>query len=125
MRRFASPTRSSHSFIFELLLLCLFAAAATQLSAQSTFGSILGSVRDSSGALVAGAQVALTNTGTSATRTATTDAAGDYAFNNVDVGKYVLNITAPGFEKDSLPEIVLLARETRRLDATLSPGAEA
>jgi hypothetical protein len=93
--------------------------------AQSTFGTVLGTVRDSSGAVISGAQVTLTNTGTSSVRTAVTDDSGDYAFNNIDVGKYILSITAPGFETDSLPEISLLARETRRLDAELKAGAEA
>ena len=104
----------------------LLAFATSGLApAQSTFGAILGSVRDSSGALVAGAEVMLKNTGTSAARTTITDSDGNYAFNNIDVGRYSLTIAAQGFEKESLPEIVLLARETRRLDATLKAGAAA
>jgi hypothetical protein len=125
MRRFASPSRLSHSFVLQALIFALVAVAGAPLPAQSTFGAVVGSVRDSTGALVAGAEVTLTNNGTGAIRTVATGADGDYSFNNIDVGKYVLTITAPGFEKDSLPEIVLLARETRRLDATLKPGAEA
>ena len=53
----------------------------------------------------------LVNTGTAATRTLVTDANGNYAFKNIDVGTYALTFTAPGFEKESLPEIVLTARE--------------
>jgi len=107
-----------------LLAFCLAALAACPLLAQSTFGEILGTVRDSSGAVVQGAQVTLANTGTTARRTAVTDANGSYAFKNIDVGAYTLTITAPGFEKESLPAISLTARETRRMDATLKPGAE-
>jgi hypothetical protein len=107
-----------------LLTCCLFLLIAAQLTAQSTFGAILGTVRDSSGALVIGAQVSLVNTGTTGTRTTATDASGSYAFKNIDVGTYTLTITAPGFEKESLPAIGLTARETRRMDATLNPGAE-
>ncbi len=110
----------------ECSILCILPCVCCHSGlAQSTFGAILGTVRDSSGAVIAGAQVLLVNNGTSAARTAITDAEGNYAFNNIDVGKYVLTISAPGFEKDSLPEIGLLARETRRLDVTLNPGAEA
>ena len=54
----------------------------------------------------------------------TTDASGSYAFKNIDVGTYSVTIAAPGFEKESLPEIVLAARESRRIDATLKPGAQ-
>ena len=64
------------------------------------------------------------NAGTTAKRTATTDASGSYAFRNIDVGTYALTITASGFEKLSLPAIALTARETRRMDATLKLGTE-
>ncbi len=97
---------------------------AAALPAQSTFGAILGMVRDSSGALVQGAQVTLLNTGTTAAHTAVTDAGGNYAFKNIDVGSYKLTFAATGFETESLPDIALTARETRRMDATLKPGAE-
>jgi hypothetical protein len=99
-------------------------AAVGASSAQSTFGTILGTVRDTSGALVSGAAITLTNTGTTAVRTAFSDASGDYVFNNIDVGTYSLIIVAPGFEKSSVPQIVLTARETRRIDAALKAGAE-
>jgi hypothetical protein len=107
-----------------LPVLLLIVLAAAPALAQSTFGAILGTVRDSSGALVADAQVKLVNTGTTATRTMATDASGNFAFKNIDVGSYALTITAPGFERASLPDISLTARETRRLDATLKLGAE-
>ena len=125
MRGFSSSDRLRRLVAPRLLLACcLVALAASRLPAQSTFGAIFGTVRDSSGALVQGAQVTLANTGTTATRTVGTDASGNYAFKNIDVGTYALTLTAPGFEKESLPQIVLTARETRRMDATLKPGAE-
>ena len=99
----------------------MFAAA---LPAQSTFGAIIGIVRDASGALVQGAQVTLLNTGTTAAHTEVTDAGGNYAFKNIDVGSYKLVFAATGFATESLPDIALTARETRRIDATLKPGAE-
>jgi hypothetical protein len=98
--------------------------AVAHAHGQSTFGEILGTIHDSSGAVVQGAQVTLTNTGTSATRSAVTDANGNYSFKNIDVAVYTLTLTAPGFEKESLPAIALTARETRRMDATLKAGAE-
>jgi hypothetical protein len=106
------------------IVCCVFLLCSCQLRAQSTFGAILGTVRDTSGAVVPGVQVALANTGTGATRDLVTDASGNYAFNNIEVGSYSLVFTATGFEKASLPPIILTARETRRLDTTLKPGAE-
>jgi hypothetical protein len=125
MSWFSSPARPHRSIVWRILICCLIVSAALRLPAQSTFGAILGSVRDSTGALVPGAQVTLVNTGTAASRVLISDANGNYAFNNIDVGKYTLTFVATGFEKESLPEFSLTARETRRLDAALKPGAEA
>src|ERR1035437_5992507 len=95
MRRFSSLVRLRTSVAPRLLLACcLLALAASRLAAQSTFGAILGTVRDSSRALVLGAQVTLVNTGTAATRTMATDANGNYAFKNIDVGTYALTFSA-------------------------------
>src|SRR5580658_4191920 len=105
-----------------LLACCLSALGASPLVAQSTFGTILGTVRDSSGALLQGAQVTLVNTGTTAARTEVTDASGGYAFRNIDVGEYTLTIAAQGFQSESLGAIALTARETRRMDADLKLG---
>jgi Carboxypeptidase regulatory-like domain len=105
-----------------LLVCCLGFQLAAPAFAQSTFGAILGTVRDSNGALVQGAQVTLVNTGTTATHTAVTDTSGSYSFKNIDVGAYKLTISASGFQTQSLPEIALTARETRRADASLKIG---
>ncbi len=107
-----------------LLISCLLAFAGGRLTAQSTFGTILGTVRDSGGALMPGVQVTLVNNGTTATRAMVTDANGDYVFKNIDVGVYTLTFLATGFEKESQPGILLTARDTRRMDATLKPGSE-
>ena len=125
MRTFFSFVRFRRAVNWPIVAVCsLFVLAAAPLMAQSTYGSILGTVRDASGALVPGAQVTLVNTGTSSSHTLTTDEQGNYSFKNIDVGRYSLTIVAPGFEKESLPEILLTARETRRMDATLKLGAE-
>jgi Carboxypeptidase regulatory-like domain len=129
MRPFSFPSfvrrrGSIRQLAVSLLACCLLGLAAGRLAAQSTFGEILGTVHDSSGAVVAGGQVTLANTGTGSIRTEVTDENGNYSFKNIDVGTYTLTLTAQGFEKESLPAIQLTARETRRLDATLKPGAD-
>ncbi|MGD0735663.1 MAG: TonB-dependent receptor [Terracidiphilus sp.] len=124
MRPFFSPACVRRLFARWALLVCCLLLPAAPLQAQSTFGSILGSVRDASGAVVVGAQVTLVNSGTSASRVLITDSTGSFGFKNIDVGTYTLTITAPGFERESLPEIDLTARETRSMDVVLKPGAE-
>jgi hypothetical protein len=103
-------------------LFILIAAFTSTLSAQSTFGTILGTVKDATGAVVPGATITLTNKGTTTQRTATSDGSGEFTLSNIDVGKYSVAITAPGFEKYSLPELSLTARESRRIDASLKLG---
>jgi hypothetical protein len=126
MKNLAHFGYSRGRFAWRLFLVCWLAAmAAGALNAQSTFGSVLGLVRDVSGAVVQDAQVTLLNNGTQAMQAAAADANGNYAFRNVEVGSYRLTIAAPGFATVSLPQIVLAARESRRIDATLKPGAQA
>ena len=78
---------------------------AGPVHAQSTFGAILGMVRDATGAVIQNAQVTLQNTGTQTTLVAMVDESGNYAFRNVDVGSYKLTIAAPGFETAALPRL--------------------
>ena len=61
----------------------------------------------------------LTNVGTAAVRTEVTDADGNYAFRNIDVGVYSVSIKAQGFQSQTMSSISLTARETRRADATM------
>ena len=105
-----------------LFALCLPAFASFAAHAQSTYGAIVGTVRDQSGALVAGASVTLVNTGTTAERNAQTDASGNYSFTNIDPGDYKLTLVAPSFQTETVPHVPLTAREVRRVDAELRVG---
>jgi hypothetical protein len=107
-----------------LLGCCFVAFLAAPLAAQSTFGAILGTVRDANGTAVTGAQLTLRNSGTNAERSAASESNGDYAFRNVDVGDYQLTIAAPGFQTQTVPAISLTARETRRIDTVLKLAGE-
>ena len=70
---------------------------ACPLFAQNT-GSLRGTVTDTTGAIVPGATVTLTNEATKFTRTATTDPKGGYFFGAVDPGNYTLPIEITGFK---------------------------
>jgi hypothetical protein len=104
----------------------LFAIASSIcLWAQNTEATVLGTVRDPSGSVVAGAAVQLSNQGTGATRSATSDSNGDYRFSGVEIGSYVLKIDATGFQKEEFSQFDLLARETRRFDVALKVASQA
>ncbi|MBV9505377.1 MAG: TonB-dependent receptor [Acidobacteriia bacterium] len=82
-------------------------------------------MRDSSGLAVAAATVQLLNQGTGAKLSVTTDNNGDFRFSAVDIGSYVLEIAAPGFQKAQFAQFDVLARESRRLDAVLKLASQA
>ncbi len=103
------------------LALSLFATLAP-LAAQSTLGVVLGSVRDASGAVVAGASVKLTNIGENTSRDGTTNSNGDYEFQNVKAGQYELTVTLAGFRSFSARGFSVAARQTVRVDAALQVG---
>ncbi len=95
-----------------LTLWCLF--SATKIAAQSTYGTLTGSVTDASGAVVVGAKVEALNQATGSTRSVTTDKLGEYQFLNVDAGRYTISVTAATFALSKDENVVLLARETAR-----------
>ena len=98
----SSPAAGRRVVVLRFVLAMFVLLGAGPLYAQSTFGSILGTVHDASGAAVQGAQVTLTNEGTSAIRTETTDEGGNYAFRNIDVAVYNVAITVQGFQSQTL-----------------------
>jgi len=104
-------------------LLCLLIACGAAFG-QSTFGTVLGTVKDPSGASIPGAKVTLTNTGTNAARSATSDANGGYQFVNVDAGNYQIGVDATGFQKASITPFDLGARQTQRVDIDLQLASQ-
>ena len=122
-RTSAAPFRISFRKLLIASAVFLMILALPRLQAQSTFGTILGSVHDSTGAVIPGASVTLVNTGTTAQRVLTSDPSGNFVFSNIDIGTYTLTITAPGFETFSQTDIGITARESRHVDAALQLGA--
>jgi len=88
--------------------------------AQSTFGTVLGTVKEPSGAVVPNARVRIINQGTSVVKSTLTDQNGTYEFVNMDVGNYTVEIEAVGFQRVKFSPFELSARETKRLDADLA-----
>ena len=92
------------------------------LYAQAVNGTVVGTVKDASGGVVPGAQVTITNTGTSTSRSATTDANGYYTFPNLAPGTYAVKVQKEGFASAQQEGVALLVNSTARVDMTLQPG---
>src|SRR5215813_10741164 len=85
-------------------------------------GAITGNVEDASGAVVANADVKITNqdTGT-VTRAAKTDATGSFTVNLLPVATYTVTIASTGFREAKIPDVVVRVTETTRLTAKMVP----
>ncbi len=101
-----------------LLTLCIPCASY----AQDT-GYISGTVMDKSGAAVAGADVVLTNTAGSLTRSTTSNADGAFTIAGLPGDTYNLIVSAKGFQKYSAQRINLNVAEKARIDVTLTVGS--
>jgi hypothetical protein len=104
------------------LTACILLSLQTAM-AQSTFASVLGTVRDATGAVVTKCVVDVANTGTSAHRATITDASGDFSVTNLEPGMYRITIKSPGFQ-DFVRQIELTARQTLRADAQMAVAGQ-
>src|SRR6476659_10050651 len=91
---------------FTLTGVALVLAAVTGL-AQTTSTSILGTVTDSSGAIVDAATVTIVDTGTGVKRELVTSNTGDFNFPLLNVGTYDVSVSKQGFKTESRRGIVL------------------
>jgi hypothetical protein len=104
-------------------LVLLAAFSSSEALAQSTFGTILGSVTDPNGAVVPGAQVTLTHQETNIQRQAVANEAGLYEFPSLVAGTYRVEVRREGFKAFVKADIALGARQTIRVDAAMELGS--
>jgi len=106
-----------------LLLVASTLAAPARLEAQVLYGSIVGNVKDASGAAVPQAVVTITNKETNQSREGTTDSTGDYTFLDVQTGTYAIKVSKTGFKTYERTTVTVTLNTTTRLDATLEVGS--
>src|SRR5271170_2908008 len=111
------------AFAFGVCLCLAAMLLGAPLSAQSTFGSISGSVTDASGSAVPDAQVTLTDIGTAAKQTYTTGSDGLYQFVNLNPGEYRVDFEKAGFKHTKRDSVVVQVQQAVRIDATMEVGA--
>jgi hypothetical protein len=107
------------------LLMFVLAVSLPGAHAQSTFGSIRGTVEDSSGAVVPGATITTHSLDDNSERVTTSNASGEFGFENLKAGNYKVVAHRDGFTDMVISPAVLEARQELRLPITLSVAAEA
>jgi hypothetical protein len=106
---------------FRMISAFVLLAAAT-LSAQTFRGTILGTVTDPTGAVIAGAQVRVRNIGTGLERTTVTSGDGSYAVPELPIGSYDVTVTQSGFQTFVAKTVTVDVATERRVDAALKAG---
>ncbi len=107
----------------KLICLVTILAVSLPLKAQSFYGSILGSVRDTSGALVPDATVRVTNIGTNEVQSVHSDAVGKYSIVNLLPAAYNVEVTKTRFKRFLSDHVIVGVGRVIRVDAVLVVGA--
>lgn len=104
--------------------IALFASflLAGGLYAQVDTGTILGSVKDTTGAVIPGAQVTLTNTGTGRTQVQKTGASGEYTFSPIQIGHYSVSAQIKGFQRVEHTNVTVQVQQSVVVNFLLPPG---
>jgi hypothetical protein len=103
------------------VLLCLLLASASLL-AQTFRGTILGSVTDPQGAVVAGAKVTVHNVNTGLERTTETSADGSYSIPELPIGTYTVSVTQSGFQTAVTSNVAVNVAAEKRVDVVFRTG---
>jgi Carboxypeptidase regulatory-like domain len=101
----------------------VFAALQGSAAAQSFYGAIVGSVTDSSGAIVPGARVILTDVGTNEKHETAADSSGTYRFVNLVPANYRLEVDKEGFKHFTREKIAVAVGGDTRIDVAMQVGA--
>jgi len=105
-----------------ILLFSLTAFSCLVAGAQLSTGTILGTITDSSGAVVSGATVTVTNIATEQHRIAKTDATGDYSVPDLVAGHYIITVTHAGFNTATVADFELQVAQRASINSILHVG---
>ncbi|MBK7926357.1 MAG: TonB-dependent receptor [Bryobacterales bacterium] len=109
-----------HFAVLSLLLILL--SSGSVATAQERFSEINGTAMDSSGGVLPGAKVTVTNKVTGRVTETTTTGSGAYQARNLEPGKYVVRFELKGFSVYEVPEVNLLLGKTLTVDAKMTVG---
>jgi hypothetical protein len=106
-----------------LLLAVAFACVSSPAFAQLDTGTIVGTVTDSSGAVLPGVTVTVTQEGTDVLLTTVTNSSGQYVFPGLRVGRYTVAAELQGFRRGVRTDVSVSVQDRRGVDFVLEVGA--
>src|ERR1700756_242921 len=114
--------KSKGEFMRVRMVLTFVVLAAASLAAQTFRGTILGTVTDPSGAVVAGAKVTAKNVGTGLERTTQTSPDGSYSIPELPTGAYTVTVSQSGFQTSVTTNVAVAVAAEKRVDVGLKAG---
>jgi len=106
----------------QFVLISCFLLIADSGFSQSVRGTILGTVTDSSGAVIKGAHVTVQQTATGLSRTEVTNDTGEYSIPQLPVGPYIVAAEESGFKKTERTGVELRVDDRLRIDLVMAVG---
>lgn len=109
-----------------ILVVSMLLVIPAMVIAQSggATGTIVGTVIDSTGALVSGAEISITEMHTNVSAKTTTSSSGSFTIASLKPGTYRVTAAAPGFETTTALNVELVVGSEQRVDLKLAPGSE-
>ena len=111
------------SVLLTLMIVSIF--TSTQTHAQSTTSSLTGTVTDTSGAIVVGADITVANASTGVEYKAKSDDRGTFRVTQLPPGSYQMHVASTGFETQNVQTFTLLVDQQARQDVKLGVGTSA
>ena len=102
-----------------------FLFVAAEAPSQVTTADVVGTVTDTSGAVLQSATITIENIDTRSSRTATSGESGSYVFTFLPIGNYTLRVVSAGFKEFVVPRLTLGSGDRLRVDAQMSIGERA
>jgi hypothetical protein len=110
---------------YVLLSLLLGALLGSSVEAQTVFGSLAGTITDSTGAVISGAQVQAVDEGSGKTVQETSSSAGTFRFPELSIGRYDITVKASGFQVKKMTGVQVNLQLTTAINIALQVGSAA
>ena len=111
-----------HTLYRMVLLAVLFCSVGVPAFAQFDSATVLGTIRDASGAALPNANVTIRNLATGISTTVQADAGGDFLFPNVRAGSYRISAELQGFSTAIVEQVTVAVNARQRVDLVMTPG---
>ena len=107
---------------FSFVLALLLTVSGAALGQAGATGSILGTVTDSTGAVIPNVKITITNQATNVPFRTATSSSGDYSVPSLNPGTYSVSAQSPGFQKSVTNGVILTVDQKARINISLKPG---